>query len=151
MKEHNEFIITKDSEETIELGKKLALKFRSGDVVALYGDLGSGKTTFVQGIAKGFGITRRIISPTFIIMRSYKLRTNNELITKYLYHIDLYRIEREKEIEGIGIREIMQDKNSIVVIEWAEKIKNILPGERWEILFETISDLERKIYISHKD
>lgn len=130
----------------MQIGELLAKELRRGDVLALYGNLGSGKTTFVQGLANGLGITRRIISPTFVIVRSYKLRTNNdEQITKYLYHVDLYRMENEKDIEGIGLHEILQDKFGIIVIEWAEKIVHHLPKRRWDIMFEYRSETKRVI------
>lgn len=133
--------ITKNFQETQELARKFAKELRSGDVVALYGDLGGGKTTFVQGLAKGLGIEKRIISPTFIIVRSYKLRAGS------FYHIDLYRIEREKDMEGLGIEEITNDPKSIVTIEWAEKLGNRLPKKRWDIKFEDLGEDKRKIII----
>ena len=108
----DEVFITKNSLETQKLGKKFAERLTAG-VVALYGDLGSGKTTFVQGLAKGFGI-KKIISPTFIIVRSYKLKLKTQNFplrqgyagqAKFFYHIDLYRIQSEKDLEGLGIEE----------------------------------------------
>src|SRR6476660_7595573 len=101
-----EKVITKNFSETQQLGIDLAHSLIGGEVIALYGDLGSGKTTFVQGIAEGLGITQKIISPTFIIVRTYDIDYKN---CKNFYHIDLYRIESEKDIEGLGLAEIMQD------------------------------------------
>lgn len=141
--------ITKNSLETQKLGKKFAEKLTAG-VIALYGDLGCGKTTFVQGLAKGFGI-KKIISPTFIIVRTYKLKLNPSTCSgqnlKLFYHIDLYRIESKKDIQGLGIEEIMNDPKNIVVIEWAERMKNLLPKERTDIEFEYIDEDKRKIII----
>jgi tRNA threonylcarbamoyladenosine biosynthesis protein TsaE len=115
--------ITNTSGETRELGRDFAKTLKKGDVIRLYGDLGSGKTTFVQGLAKGLGINSRIISPTFVIVRNYRIKNNESNIMDF-YHIDLYRMESGKDIEALGIGEIMNNENNIVAIEWAEKLKN---------------------------
>jgi len=124
-------------------------------VIALHGDLGSGKTTFVQGLARGLGIKRRIISPTFIIMRTYKIKfkiqnSKFKIVvqnSKFFYHIDLYRTENESDIEGLGIKEIINDSQNIVAIEWPEKMGNLLPKDRVDIYFENLGDNKRKITI----
>ncbi|MBI5122538.1 tRNA (adenosine(37)-N6)-threonylcarbamoyltransferase complex ATPase subunit type 1 TsaE [Candidatus Roizmanbacteria bacterium] len=131
-------IITTNFEETQQLGFDLAKSLKGG-VVCLYGDLGSGKTTFVQGLARGLGIEKRIISPTFIIMRTYEIEDKN------FYHVDLYRIENEKDVEGLGLLEIMKDDASIVVIEWPEKIENLLPEKRKDIFFKYLDGDRREI------
>lgn len=136
-------IITNNLEETQKLGEHLARNL-SSNVIALYGDLGTGKTTFVQGVAKGLGIKNKIISPTFIIMRAYEIKSNNQKI-KCFYHLDLYRIENKKDLEELGIEEIMNDPQNVVVVEWAEKIKETLPKERIDIYFEYIDEKKRKI------
>lgn len=128
--------VTKNPGETQAFAKEIAKTLQSGDILALYGDLGSGKTTFVQGLAAGLGIAQRIISPTFIIMRSYD---------KNFYHVDLYRIETEKDIEGLGLKEIMEDNESIVVIEWPEKIEKFLPKHTKRMYFTYKNDNEREI------
>jgi tRNA threonylcarbamoyladenosine biosynthesis protein TsaE len=133
--------ITNSFEETQKLGFDLAKTLKGGEVLCLHGDLGSGKTTFVQGLAKGLGVTQRIISPTFIIMRTY------EINSKFFYHVDLYRIESEKDIEGLGLFEIMQDKLNIVAIEWSEKIEHLLPSKRIDLFFDYIDKDKRKIII----
>lgn len=132
-------IITNTSVDTQNLGSDFAKVLESGDVVALYGELGSGKTTFTQGLAKGLGIKNRIISPTFVIVRNYDLGIIN------FYHIDLYRMENIKDLEGLGIEEVINDKNNIVVIEWAEKLQNLLPKKRIDIKFVYEKDDARKI------
>src|SRR6185369_11385985 len=131
-------IQTTSSTDTKKIGFDFAQTLKGGDVVALHGDLGSGKTTFVQGLAEGLGITKKIISPTFIIMRTYDLGEKN------FYHVDLYRIENEKDVEGLGLIEIMNSKESIVVIEWPEKIENILPETKKDLFFTYIDDATRK-------
>lgn len=133
--------ITTSFEETQEVGYDFAQKI-TGGVIALHGNLGSGKTTFVQGLAKGFGIKTRIISPTFIIMRTYDLGSKN------FYHVDLYRIESEKDIDGLGLIELMNDSESIVVIEWPDKIEHLLPEKRVDIYFESLEDDKREITIN---
>jgi len=125
-------IITHSEKETIELGKKFAREFRGGEVIALYGDLGAGKTTFVKGLAQGLGIKKIITSPTFILMNVYKI-TNYELRITNFVHIDCYRIHSAHDIENIGAQEYFGRKDSVVVIEWAEKIKEILPKRKLEI------------------
>ncbi len=142
--------ITNNLRETQKLAESLVKRLDKGDVVALYGNLGSGKTTFVQGLARGFGIRKRIISPTFIIVRTYKIGSKYQVLDiKHFYHIDLYRIEGKKDLRGLGIEEIINGKD-IVVIEWAEKMQNLLPKKRWDVKFEDLGDSRRKITINQK-
>ncbi|MBI4089617.1 MAG: tRNA (adenosine(37)-N6)-threonylcarbamoyltransferase complex ATPase subunit type 1 TsaE [Candidatus Levybacteria bacterium] len=147
MKIREKVFITNNYLETQNLGKESARNIlEKNRVIALYGDLGSGKTTFVQGLAKGLGIKKRIISPTFIIVRKYELRIkNHESRIINFYHIDLYRIENEKDVESLGIEEILNDSQNIVAIEWAEKIKKLLPKKRIDINFFYEKDDRRKI------
>lgn len=135
-----EIHITKSASETAKLGEKLAKRVTNGGILALYGDLGSGKTTFVQGLAKGLGITKRIISPTFVIIRQYY----------NFYHIDLYRVENQHGLEGLGIEEIFNNPKNIVAIEWAEKLSDMLPKGRLDVRFEHMDEGERKITWSNK-
>lgn len=126
-------LITSSSEETKQFAANLAKKFNGG-ILALSGELGAGKTTFVQGFAKGLGIKEKIISPTFIIIRQYP--TN-------FYHIDLYRVENFQEL---GLKEILENPNNIVLIEWAEKIKD-LPKNTKKITIEKLEGDKRLITI----
>lgn len=148
-------IITKNAIETKNLGNQTALdllKERSknlessikqgkGIIIALSGDLGSGKTTFIQGFAEGLGITSRLVSPTFILMRQYPIDSGK------LYHLDVYRFEKDpqKEAKDLGLLEIISDPKNIVVIEWAEKIRDILPKDTEWISFEYVDENTRKI------
>ncbi|HJX59059.1 MAG TPA: tRNA (adenosine(37)-N6)-threonylcarbamoyltransferase complex ATPase subunit type 1 TsaE [Patescibacteria group bacterium] len=136
-------VITQSAEETKDFGRKTAANLNGGQTLALTGDLGSGKTTFVQGFAEGLGHIGRIISPTFILMRKYDLPDGD------FYHVDLYRFEDnvEKEVENIGLRDIWGNKDNIVVIEWAEKIKNLLPENTKWLKFEMVGENERKITV----
>ncbi len=134
---------TKSAQETKELGKELAACLKGGETLALVGDLGAGKTTFVQGLAQGLGIKNRIISPTFILMRNYQGKKN-------LYHIDLYRLEEnvKNEVKNLGIEEIWDKPQNIVVIEWAEKLpKSFYPPNTTWIEFENVGEEERRIEI----
>jgi tRNA threonylcarbamoyladenosine biosynthesis protein TsaE len=125
----NKIFVTDNSDQTQKLGRDFAKVLEKGDIICLYGELGSGKTTFVQGLAKGLGISSRIISPTFIIMRSHKLKLG------MFYHIDLYRIESEKNIESLGFKEVINDQRNIIAIEWAEKLGSLSPQKRIDIKF----------------
>lgn len=135
-------ITTHSAKETHDAGKKYIQALGTDRIFTLHGDLGSGKTTFVQGLARGLGIKRSIISPTFVIIRTYKITYGN---LKFFYHIDLYRVKGDKDIEGLGIDEILSDDQNIVAIEWAEKLGTRIPQERVDISFEYISDNERQI------
>lgn len=154
--------ITKNSEETQDLGYEFAKTLKGGDVVCLYGDLGFGKTTFTQGLASGLGIQKRITSPTFVIIRQYNYSSSEALLSREvqddssrrartirsLYHIDLYRIENEKSLEGLGLEEILEEKDAVVVIEWPEKLGVLLPKQRIDVRFEYIDDTKRTIIIT---
>ncbi len=137
-------LITNSFEETQKLGLEFAQKLKGGEVICLHGDLGSGKTTFVQGLAEGLGIKQRIISPTFIIMRTYTISHTLYAIRNF-YHVDLYRIESEKDVEGLGLLELIGDPENVVVIEWPEKIEGILPENTIDLYFEYIEDDKREI------
>lgn len=131
--------ITGSAYETKKLAEKLARKVHG--VVALIGRLGTGKTTFVQGFARGLGIRDKIISPTFVLMRQHKIPNSN----KTLYHIDLYRIE--KDFNQFGLKEILENPENIVLIEWAEKLKN-LPKNTKKIVIQSIGQNKRIVTLS---
>ncbi len=136
-------IITTSFEETRKFGFAIAKTLKGGEVLALYGDLGSGKTTFMQGLAQGLGITKNIISPTFLIMRTYSVE--GESVIKKLYHLDLYRIETEAEAVDLGLLDLMQDPENIVAIEWPDKIEKILPKNTRSFYFTYLEDEKREI------
>lgn len=128
-------IISTSSEQTQKLGEGFSRKIRRGGLVCLFGNLGAGKTTFVQGVARGLNIKQRIVSPTFVVIRQ----------CKKFYHIDLYRVQSLGEIKNLGLEEILVDQENIVFIEWPEKIKEILPKKRTEIYFEYLNETTRSI------
>ncbi len=135
---------TNSPRETQKVAEKFAKEIRAGDVIALYGDLGAGKTVFTQGLAKGLNIKRKIVSPTFVFMRSYPFNIGKTQLT--FYHIDLYRTEREKDFENLGLEEVFSP-DSVVVLEWADRIKKMLPKKRIEVHFESPNEKTRKIKI----
>jgi len=142
MKKEN---ITSSSNQTKKLGEKFAreiLKSRSRKkafVIGLEGELGGGKTTFIQGFAKGLGIKEKILSPTFVIMKKF----NN------FYHFDCYKIQKSKELLDLGFKEIISNSENIIVVEWADKIKKIMPKNTLWIQFEFVDETIRKITIKN--
>lgn len=136
--------ITKNAHETKNLGFTFAKSLKPGEAVFLYGDLGAGKTTFVQGVAEGLGLNSRIISPTFIIVRTYE--TKNDRIKK-LNHVDLYRVEKQSEIESLGLDEVVGEENSVSLIEWADRLSNFKFQTGYKIWFEYVDEDRRKITI----
>lgn len=140
-------LISRSSDMTKMLGCDLARQIlkvrpRGGVVLGLVGELGSGKTTFVQGLAKGLGLEGRIISPTFILTRSYRLEGSTAF--KIFHHIDLYRLEGD-EIEVLNLEELWDDPGAIVVVEWADKIKRLLPKRATWLYFLPTAGDKRKI------
>ena len=113
-------------------------------VLALVGDLGSGKTTFARAFAEGLGVKEKIKSPTFIIFRKSNIKNKNFL---YFYHFDVYRINSEKEILNLGWKEIISNPENIVLAEWADKIEKILPKNCIKINFKHLKGDKREMEI----
>ncbi len=116
-------------------------------VFGLSGDLGSGKTTFIQGIAQGLKIKEKITSPTFVIMKKYNIQYSSSNI-KHLYHIDCYRINSQDLLE-LGFKEIISQPENLVILEWAKRVKKALPQETVWINFEYLDQDKRKIEIKN--
>jgi len=135
---------TNSPKETKKVAEKLAKTLAAGSVVALFGDLGAGKTVFVQGLAKGLGINRKVISPTFVFMRSYPFLHHKKPLT--FYHIDLYRGQDATDFRNLGLDEVFTE-DAIVVLEWAEKIKDALPKKRVDVTIISVGEKTRKISI----
>jgi len=117
-------MLSNSPQETKKLGESFGKKLKGGEVIGLIGQLGGGKTVFVQGIAKGLGIKEKITSPSFILMKSYPVKKGK---IKNLVHIDCWRIKSENELETIGLEDYLGKKNTVIVIEWADKVKKFLP------------------------
>lgn len=128
-------MIARSAEETQKLAEEFAKKIKPPFVLALRGDLGGGKTTFLQGFAKGLGIKEKILSPTYNIYKRYGI----------FYHFDCYRIENPEEILALGFKEIISNPKNIVAIEWAEKIETILPKNTHWLDFKFIGETTRSI------
>lgn len=122
-----------------------------GEVISLSGGLGAGKTTFVQGLAEGLGVKTHIISPTFILMRSYQIPKGNSSSEKKLFHVDLYRLEDnvEEEIKNLGITDLWGKNDAIFVIEWADRLINHDNISTF-VHFKETGEESRKISITKK-
>jgi tRNA threonylcarbamoyladenosine biosynthesis protein TsaE len=118
-----------------ELSKKIAQKLKGGEVLALVGPLGSGKTTFTKALGKFLKVKNTVTSPTFVLMSTFlaKLKNNKKV---YLYHLDLYRTKNFREVEALGITEFWGKKDTLTVIEWANKIQKHLPKNTTVIKFK---------------
>ena len=114
-------------------------------VVALNGDLGSGKTTFTQLLAKQFGVTETVNSPTFVIMKHYPIEVADY---RHFVHIDAYRLESVDELAVLGFAELLQQKDTIICIEWADQVAPLLPAERLTIDF-ALASKERTATITY--
>jgi tRNA threonylcarbamoyladenosine biosynthesis protein TsaE len=144
--------ITKSPEETQEFGRifsdTLLEKQRVGDldgpiIMCLYGELGSGKTTFTQGLLRGLGIEGRILSPTFTIVRRY--------ISKHLqrdvFHIDCYRLTRDEVIKHLGFQDIFSDPSTFAIVEWADRLGAIIPERRVDVRFTVTAEGNHSISV----
>ncbi len=130
---------TNSEEETEALGERLAKCLRAGAVVALYGDLGAGKTAFVRGMARGLDIRESVSSPTFTIVNEYPGDPS-------LFHFDMYRLKNADELYGIGWEDYL-DRNGICVTEWSERIEEALPEDAVRVTIERLGDSERSIRV----
>ena len=117
--------------ETRACGKILGKKITHGGVLALAGPLGGGKTTFVQGLASALRLRRKIVSPTFVKLTSYAIPNSGHRF----YHLDLYHLRRRSELDELGVSEILKNTQDIIIIEWPEKIKPLLPARTHWIHF----------------
>lgn len=133
----------KEMEEFAEKVLGLCQPLKHAVVLALYGDLGSGKTTFVQFLGKALEVEEAITSPTFLIMKRYKVRSQSGY--KNLVHVDAYRIEDEDELRVLHFEDIRADQANIIAIEWAERVSGLLPDDATNITFVLNQDGSRTI------
>jgi tRNA threonylcarbamoyladenosine biosynthesis protein TsaE len=151
--------ITKNANQTRKLGEILAQELKGGELICLFGDLGSGKTTFAQGVLRGLGAKGHYTSPTFVVMKHYKKIKNQKSKIKNsdknskkgegiqdIYHIDCYRV-KSQDILSLGWEEIVAGKHNIAIVEWAERIKKIIPKNAVWLKFKHKREDEREIKI----
>jgi tRNA threonylcarbamoyladenosine biosynthesis protein TsaE len=122
---------TETAEETREVGEELAELLAAGDAVVLTGELGAGKTTFVQGIARGLGVREHVASPTFTLVREYAGRLD-------VAHVDVYRLDRVQDVVDLGLDEL-GDGRSVLLVEWGDAVEDLLPADRLRVEL-TIAD-----------
>lgn len=134
---------TRSAEETIDLGRRFAGELQPGGIVLLRGDLGAGKTTLVKGIAEGFQAARArdVTSPTFTLIHEYR----GPQVA--LYHIDIYRIDTQRELDTLALDDLM-DAGSILLIEWGEKFERFVREKSAEIAIENMGEDRRKVVLS---
>ncbi|MBI4101499.1 MAG: tRNA (adenosine(37)-N6)-threonylcarbamoyltransferase complex ATPase subunit type 1 TsaE [Candidatus Nealsonbacteria bacterium] len=132
------------------LGQRLARKILGEPsegravVLGLAGNLGGGKTTFLQGFARGLGVKEKISSPTFVILKRFKIRAIAGRF-KNFYHLDCYRVEKPKELADLGFKEIVSDPQNIVAVEWGDRVQRLLPRRTLWIKFVFQNETRRKI------
>lgn len=141
-------IVTHSLEETQKLAKEwlasLTQKTDEATIVGLYGNLGSGKTTFTQAVAKELGIKEVITSPTFVIEKLYETKHKN---FARLIHIDAYRLESGKELQVLDFEQLVDNPNNLILIEWPENVKEILPENHLKIFCEFVDESSRKFEV----
>lgn len=130
--------ITAGAKQTQKLGRMLANEIKNGQIICLVGELGSGKTTFTQGLLNGLKAKGPYTSPTFVIMKKYD---------KNIYHVDAYRVKKN-DIINLGWKEIIADKNNVIIVEWADRIKKIIPKDVLWVDFRWVDEKKRKIIFS---
>jgi tRNA threonylcarbamoyladenosine biosynthesis protein TsaE len=138
--------ITHSAEQTIELGRSLASTLKDLRLVILRGDMGAGKTTLVKGIAEGLNAASQddVTSPTFTLIHEYR----GPEVT--LYHADLYRIDTPRELETLGLDEMLAEEGNLVLVEWGEKFPRLLAECDAEVRIERVGEQERKIIFGAK-
>jgi tRNA threonylcarbamoyladenosine biosynthesis protein TsaE len=133
-------VVTRSTDETLELARAVAELLRPGDVVSLVGELGAGKTVFARGVARALGVTELVVSPTFTIVREYEGRVP-------LVHVDVYRIDAVQELHDLGFEEVVRD-DAVTLVEWGDRIDGLLPGDRLDVrLAPGAADDERVVEI----
>ncbi|MCX6795008.1 MAG: tRNA (adenosine(37)-N6)-threonylcarbamoyltransferase complex ATPase subunit type 1 TsaE [Candidatus Falkowbacteria bacterium] len=140
--------ITKNETETFNLGQKLGEKCRGGEVFALIGELGAGKTKLLQGLAQGLGVKAKVNSPTFNIMKVYPIKradANRKL--KIFCHIDAYRLKSAQDLISLGVEEFFNSPDTVTAIEWGEKVKEIWPKKATVIKIKMLGKNTRSMSI----
>lgn len=130
----NKIIKTRSEAETRAVAARFGKTFKGGEIVALYGDLGAGKTVWVKGMSEGLCIRERVLSPTFVLLQCHEIKRsgskNKELGIRELCHVDAYRLKSAKELLDIGIEDYLGVKDIVIVIEWADGVEELLAGKK---------------------
>ncbi len=134
---------TNSIKETNVIAKNLVKELKGISVLALSGNLGAGKTVFVKAIAKELEIEENVTSPTFVLMKVYDTKKQN---IKKLVHVDCYRLDGKEDLHDIGLGDYLEDKNTLIIIEWADKISS-LPDSSIKVTIETVEENKRNIII----
>lgn len=144
----SEIFISKNLTDTKKFAEVILDKVQSGNreatVIAFHGNLGAGKTTLVQSIGKILGVRESMQSPTFLLMKRYQ--TQSEKFSS-LVHVDAYRIENESEMDALRFRDVLKEKNTLVCVEWPEKISSFIPLDAWKIDLSFIDETTRQFQI----
>ncbi|MCX7909800.1 MAG: tRNA (adenosine(37)-N6)-threonylcarbamoyltransferase complex ATPase subunit type 1 TsaE [Ignavibacteria bacterium] len=138
--QNRKILFSHSEEETISIAKEFCTSLKIGDIVALIGQLGTGKTLFIRGICNYFQVEEIVTSPTFTIMNQYTGYIADKEFS--IIHIDLYRIKNLGELVDLGFLEILSSPNSIILIEWAEKAEELIPKPFFRIYFENVEEYE---------
>ena len=135
---HTIEFFSRSPEQTRRIGIRLGSELKTGDVICLQGNLGAGKTTFVQGLAQGWGSIDAVSSPTFIIVNEYRRATGGQI-----FHLDAYRLESMPEAEELDLDAMLSE--GVVIIEWPEKLNGLIPNDRLWITLEHIQEEQRQM------
>jgi tRNA threonylcarbamoyladenosine biosynthesis protein TsaE len=139
------------TQDTKKLAESVATKTKPGTVFALHGDLGAGKTTFTGYLVKALGFDSRVQSPTFVLIRRYEKKNRTDAATEIsrIYHIDLYRLSDPTELSDLGLMDLFEEKNAVILVEWPEIAESILPENTVHIYFEYDGENGRKINVQN--
>jgi len=137
------------AEKVIEIANNF--KFKTAFVVGLYGDLGSGKTTFIKRLAKKLNILEIVTSPTFVLQKKFEIQNPSDIFSgreyKNIYHLDVYRVESEEEMSSLRWFETINNSENIVLVEWANLIENVLPEKILKLEFSVVDENTRRVEI----
>jgi len=139
-------VLSTSTQETKELAEKVAKKLNPGAVLALYGDLGSGKTTFVRFLVEALGLSARVQSPTFVLVRRYEGGLG---VIKYVNHVDLYRLISKEEVLDLGLPEFFAEEGAVTVIEWPKLAEDLLPKNVVRVYFKYVEEGQRRINVQN--
>lgn len=147
--------ITHTAEETRELAKRFLVALGRGEVnrgsstiVALSGELGAGKTVFTQGVASALGVIDRVTSPTYVLQKVYQLPQG--ALWRHLVHIDAYRLSGEEDLKTLGWHDVATNMHNLIIIEWPEQVGGGVPERAYEVRFDEVDEVTRRITILHK-